>query len=79
MAASAIARVRLAEEARIAHLTAESERLRTAILNSVSHELRTPLATIIGSTTGLIEGEHLFFLQVIEWSFLSRFGTALFV
>lgn len=60
LAASAIARVRLAEEARIAHLTAESERLRTAILNSVSHELRTPLATIIGSTTGLIEGEHLF-------------------
>ncbi|MFC4770099.1 ATP-binding protein [Effusibacillus consociatus] len=60
LAASAIARVRLAEEARIAHLTAESERLRTAILNSVSHELRTPLATIIGSATGLIEGEHLF-------------------
>ncbi|OMD40064.1 ATP-binding protein [Paenibacillus odorifer] len=60
LAASAIARVKLAEEAKIAHLTAESERLRTAILNSVSHELRTPLAAIIGSATGLIEGEHLF-------------------
>ncbi|MEK3786171.1 sensor histidine kinase [Paenibacillus sp. FSL K6-1230] len=41
-------------------LTAESERLRTPILNSVSHELRTPLAAIIGSATGLIENERLF-------------------
>ncbi|MFD0713219.1 ATP-binding protein [Paenibacillus sp. GCM10027626] len=60
LAASAIARFKLAEEAKIAQITAESERLRTAILNSVSHELRTPLAAIIGSATGLIEGEHLF-------------------
>ncbi|SDE33029.1 two-component system, OmpR family, sensor histidine kinase KdpD [Paenibacillus sp. UNCCL117] len=60
LAASAIDRVKLAEEAKIAHLTAESERLRTAILDSVSHELRTPLAAIIGSATGLIEGDHLF-------------------
>lgn len=58
--ASAIARIQLAEEARLAHVTAESERLRTAILNSVSHELRTPLAAIIGSATGLIENERLF-------------------
>lgn len=60
LAASAIARVKLAEEAKLAHLTAESERLRTALLDSVSHELRTPLATIIGSVTGLIEGDVLF-------------------
>lgn len=60
LAASAIARVKLAEEAKIAHLTAESERIRTAILDSVSHELRTPLAAIIGSATGLIEGDRLF-------------------
>ncbi|WP_115995576.1 ATP-binding protein [Cohnella lupini] len=60
LAASAIARAKLAEEAKIAHLTAESERMRTAILDSVSHELRTPLAAIIGSATGLIEGERLF-------------------
>ncbi|PZD96777.1 histidine kinase [Paenibacillus sambharensis] len=60
LAASAMARVKLAEEAKLAHLTAESERLRSAILDSVSHELRTPLATIIGSVTGLIEGERLF-------------------
>lgn len=60
LAASAIARVKLEEEAKIAHLTAESERIRTAILDSVSHELRTPLAAIIGSVTGLIEGDKLF-------------------
>ncbi|WP_271750611.1 ATP-binding protein [Cohnella sp. JJ-181] len=61
LAASAIARVKLAEEAKIAHLTAESERLRTAILDSVSHELRTPLAAIIGSATALTSGDdHLF-------------------
>jgi two-component system, OmpR family, sensor histidine kinase KdpD len=60
IAASAIARVKLSEEAKLAHLTAESERLRTAILDSVSHELRTPLATVIGSVTALIEAEDLF-------------------
>ncbi|MBD0383832.1 sensor histidine kinase [Paenibacillus sedimenti] len=60
LAASAIARVKLGEEAKLAHLTAESERIRTALLDSVSHELRTPLATIIGSATGLIEGDRLF-------------------
>lgn len=60
LAASAIARVKLSEEAKLAHLTAESEKLRTAILDSVSHELRTPLATITGSATALIEGESLF-------------------
>lgn len=60
MGASAIVRLKLSEEARLAYLTAESERLRTAILDSVSHELRTPLATVIGSATALLEGEHLF-------------------
>ncbi|MDQ6421715.1 DUF4118 domain-containing protein [Paenibacillus sp. LHD-117] len=60
LAASAIARVKLSEEAKLAHLTAESERLRTAILDSVSHELRTPLATIIGSASAMIEGDRLF-------------------
>lgn len=60
LAASAIARVKLTEEAKIAHLSAESERLRTAILDSVSHELRTPLAAIIGSATVLTADDHLF-------------------
>ncbi|WP_020617890.1 ATP-binding protein [Paenibacillus daejeonensis] len=58
--ASTIVRLQLAEEARVAQVSAESERLRTAILNSVSHELRTPLAAIIGSAGGLLEHEALF-------------------
>lgn len=60
IAASTIARLKLAEEAKIAHLSAESERIRTAILDSVSHELRTPLAAVIGSATSLMENDHLF-------------------
>ena len=60
LAAGAIARVKLGEEAKLAHLTAESERIRTVLLDSVSHELRTPLATIIGSASGLIEGDRIF-------------------
>ncbi len=60
LAAVAISRVKLADEAKVAQLTAESEKLRTALLDSLSHELRTPLATIIGSVTGLLEGEDVF-------------------
>lgn len=60
LAAVAISRVKLADAAKVAQLTAESEKLRTALLDSLSHELRTPLATIIGSVTGLLEGEDVF-------------------
>ncbi|MBP1965960.1 ATP-binding protein [Paenibacillus aceris] len=60
LAAVAISRVKLANEAKVAQLTAESEKLRTALLDSLSHELRTPLAAIIGSVTGLLEGEAVF-------------------
>jgi two-component system sensor histidine kinase KdpD len=60
LVAVAISRVKLADEAKVAQLTAESEKLRTALLDSLSHELRTPLATIIGSVTGLLEGEDVF-------------------
>ncbi|MCL6453879.1 MAG: DUF4118 domain-containing protein [Alicyclobacillus sp.] len=56
LASVSIARTHFEEEAKIAHLTAESERLRTALLDSISHELRTPLATIIGAATALGEG-----------------------
>lgn len=59
LAAVSIARVHFEEEAKIAHLTAESERLRTALLDSISHELRTPLATIIGAVTGMMESAQL--------------------
>lgn len=60
LSAMTIARIKLQEEAKVAHLTAESERLRTALLDSISHELRTPLATIIGSVTALIDGDVVF-------------------
>ncbi|MDA8443038.1 MAG: sensor histidine kinase KdpD [Peptococcaceae bacterium] len=57
LAAMAINRVKLAEQAREALTMVESERLRTALFNSLSHDLRTPLATIIGSVTGLLEDQ----------------------
>lgn len=60
LGAVAIARVKLEEDAKVAHLVAESERLRTALLDSISHELRTPLATITGSVSGLLEHGGLF-------------------
>ncbi len=59
LAAVSVARIHFEEEAKIAHLTAESERLRTALLDSISHELRTPLAAIIGAATGMIESEQI--------------------
>ncbi len=64
LAAVSIARIKLEEEAKIAHLTAESERLRTALLDSLSHELRTPLTTVIGAVTGMIESASV--LSVVD-------------
>ncbi len=60
LAAIAIERVKLAEEARQAALLAESDRLRSALFNSVSHELRTPLSSIIGSSSTLLEAEDVY-------------------
>ena len=57
LAAMAINRIKLAEQARQALTLVDSERLRTALFNSLSHDLRTPLATIIGAVTGLLEEE----------------------
>jgi two-component system, OmpR family, sensor histidine kinase KdpD len=51
----AMERARLSEDLEKAHVTAETERLRAALLASVSHDLRTPLASIIGSTSSLID------------------------
>jgi two-component system sensor histidine kinase KdpD len=51
--ASAIARVRLVEDARKAEIAIESERLRSSLLSSVSHDLRTPLGVITGATSTL--------------------------
>ncbi|AFQ42491.1 sensor histidine kinase [Desulfosporosinus meridiei] len=59
LAAMAINRVKLAEQARESLSLIESERLRTALFNSLSHDLRTPLASIIGGVTGLLEDQNL--------------------
>lgn len=53
--ALAIERTRLSEEAQRAHVQAETERMRNAILSSVSHDLRTPLASITGAAGSLLD------------------------
>ena len=60
LTALAIARISLVERAREAQLLNESEKLRTALLNSISHDLRTPLASMIGAVTSLLENDKLF-------------------
>jgi two-component system sensor histidine kinase KdpD len=55
--AQAIARVRLAEQARKSQLQMETEQLRNSLLSSISHDLRTPLATIVGSSSALAEND----------------------
>ena len=47
--ALAIERVRLVEDMERVQRTAETERLRAALLTSISHDLKTPLASVIGS------------------------------
>lgn len=54
-AAIALHRTQLAEDLEQVRLVSETEQLRSALLSSVSHDLRTPLASIIGSTTSLLE------------------------
>ena len=53
--AVAIERMRFGDELADSRVTAESEKLRAALLNSVSHDLRTPLVTVIGATSTLAE------------------------
>ncbi|MEW6696883.1 MAG: ATP-binding protein [Bacillota bacterium] len=60
LASMAVARVKLADQAREAQTLAESERLRTALFSSLSHDLRTPLASIIGAVTGLLESDEVY-------------------
>ena len=52
-ASLAIERIALAKDVDRARVTAETERLRSALLTSISHDLRTPLASILGSATSL--------------------------
>ena len=70
--AQALEREKLEKEAAAVEAMAETDRLRTALLNAVSHDLRTPLATIKASVTSLLETEVAWspeqtqsFLQVI--------------
>lgn len=58
--ALALERARLSDEAQQAHVRAETERMRNAILSSVSHDLRTPLATITGAASSLLDQQGRF-------------------
>ena len=53
--ALAIERLRLAEEAQVAQVNAETESLRNSLLSGISHDLRTPLASIVGAASTLAE------------------------
>lgn len=55
--ALALERLRLTEDLAANQLATETERLRTALLNSVSHDLRTPLVTIIGAAGHLADSD----------------------
>ncbi len=54
--ALALARARLADEAKAAALVARTEELKSSLLSAVSHDLRTPLGTLKGSATLLRDG-----------------------
>jgi two-component system sensor histidine kinase KdpD len=58
LAALAVERARLAEQANQARLLRETEKLQTALLNSISHDLRTPLVSIQGVLESLLEVER---------------------
>jgi len=51
--ALAIERINLANDIDRNRLSAETERLRSALLTSISHDLRTPLASILGAASTL--------------------------
>jgi two-component system sensor histidine kinase KdpD len=54
LAALAVERAQLADEAERARVQVETERLRNSLLSSVSHDLRTPLAGITGAASSLL-------------------------
>jgi two-component system sensor histidine kinase KdpD len=56
--ALALERAILAEEAQLAQLRVEAERLRSSLLSSVSHDLRTPLTSITGAASTLLEADN---------------------
>jgi two-component system sensor histidine kinase KdpD len=64
-AALAVERGQQEEQRNRALALQETDRLRTALLNSVSHDLRTPLASIKASASSLLDGE-------VRWSDAER-------
>lgn len=50
----ALERAKLAKESHEARVSAESEKLRNALLSSISHDLRTPLTSISGAASALV-------------------------
>jgi two-component system sensor histidine kinase KdpD len=60
-AALAVEQGQQEEQRNHARALQETDRLRTALLNSVSHDLRTPLASIKASASSLLDAE-------VEWS-----------
>jgi two-component system sensor histidine kinase KdpD len=57
--AVALDRTALADRARLAHLEAEAEKLRNALLSSLSHDLRTPLGSVEGAASTLLQDDAL--------------------
>lgn len=68
LAALAIERASLAEQARKAQIHQTTERLQAALLNSISHELRTPLVSITGALSALAEVTQAENPSQMDWS-----------
>ena len=59
-AAMSLERAQLADQMQEAHLLAEADRLRAALLTSISHDLKTPLASILGNISSLRQFSSLY-------------------
>jgi two-component system sensor histidine kinase KdpD len=58
LAALAIERAQLNEQAQQTALLKTTEKLQAALLNSISHDLRTPLSTVSGAVSSLLDAEQ---------------------
>ena len=64
--ASAFQRANRAEEAEVAKIDSETEKLRNLLLSSVSHDLRTPLASITGAASSALMLKEELPAEVVE-------------